>query len=134
MIYSLSESCSWVDVHPTSDSSTGEHDTITVDIDTANLSEGSHICDISISSEGGSETFTVMVNVVPCQTPSLRGDLNGDDTLTPADAAIVLEIAVGSRPCNATTLAAADVNSDGRVTSLDALMILQAAAGTMDLS
>ena len=44
---------------------------------------------------------------------------------TTADAAIALEIAVGSRPyCDAV-----DVNGDGRVTSLDVLMILQAAAG-----
>jgi len=52
----------------------------------------------------------------------------GDSALTVADAAIALQIAVGSRPCNATTLAAADMNDDGRVTSLDALIILQAAS------
>jgi hypothetical protein len=54
-----------VEVNPTSGSSTGEHDTITVDIDTTGLSEGSHTCGISISSNGGSGTFTVTVNVVP---------------------------------------------------------------------
>jgi uncharacterized protein YprB with RNaseH-like and TPR domain len=64
--YSLSESCSWIDAHPTSGSSTGEHDTITVDIDTTGLSEGSHTCDITISSNGGGGTFTVTVNVAPC--------------------------------------------------------------------
>ena len=71
LTYSLSESCGWVDVHPTSGSSTGEHDTITVDIDTTGLSEGSHTCDISISSNDGSGTFTVTVNVVPCEEPIL---------------------------------------------------------------
>ena len=39
----------------------------------------------------------------------LRGDLNGDDTLTPADAAIALEIAVGSRSFDDL----ADVSGDG---------------------
>ncbi|MEA1870556.1 MAG: dockerin type I repeat-containing protein, partial [Euryarchaeota archaeon] len=63
----------------------------------------------------------------------IRGDLNSDCILTPADAAIALEIAVGSRPCDAATLDAADVSGDGRVTSLDALMILQAAAGRIEL-
>ena len=54
--------------------------------------------------------------------------------LTPADAAIALQIAGGgSASCDAATLAAADVNGDGRVTSLDALMILQAAAGAIEL-
>jgi len=57
-----------------------------------------------------------------------HGDLNFDGILTPTDATIALEIAVGSRPCDATMLAAADMSRDGRVTSLDALMILQAAA------
>jgi len=63
-----------------------------------------------------------------------KGDLNSDSILTPADAAIALEIAAGgSASCDATTLAAADVSGDGQVTSLDALMILQAAAGKIEL-
>ena len=66
LTYSFSESCGWVEVNPTSGSSTGEHDTITVDIDTTGLSEGPHTCEISISSNGGSGTFTVMVNIIPC--------------------------------------------------------------------
>ena len=67
-------------------------------------------------------TITEIINI----TVLTKGDLDGDDILTPTDAAIALQIAVGSRPCNATTLAAADMNGDGRITSLDALMILQA--------
>ena len=62
-----------------------------------------------------------------------KGDLNSDHLLTPADAAIALEIAAGSRIYDADTLAAADVSGDGSVTSLDALMILQATAGTIVL-
>jgi hypothetical protein len=65
LTYSLSETCGWVEVNPTSGSSTGEHDGITVDIDTAGLSEGSYICNISISSNGGNGTFTVTVNIIP---------------------------------------------------------------------
>ena len=66
-------------------------------------------------------------------TATIKGDLNGDGTLTPADAMIALEIAVGSRPCDDAMLTAADVSGDGRVTSLDALMILQAATGGIAL-
>ena len=65
LTYSLSESCDWMEVNPTSGSSTGEHDTIRVDIDTTGLSEGTHTCDITISSNGGTGTFTVRVNIVP---------------------------------------------------------------------
>ena len=60
---------------------------------------------------------------------SIKGDLNGDSALTSADAAIALEIAVGSREYNPV----ADVSGDDRVTSLDALMIMQAAAGAISL-
>ncbi len=69
----------------------------------------------------------------PWHEPYAPGDLNGDGKITPADAAIALQIAVGSRPCDPTMLAAADVSGDGKVTSLDALMILQAAAENIDL-
>ena len=57
-----------------------------------------------------------------------KGDLNHDSQITPADAVIALQIAVGSLPCDVTMIATADVSGDGSVTSLDALMILQAAA------
>ena len=60
-------------------------------------------------------------------TPKI-GDLDGDDQITPADAAIALAIAVGgSASWDPAKLAAADMSGDGSVTSLDALMILQAA-------
>jgi parallel beta-helix repeat protein len=61
-------------------------------------------------------------------TPSQKGDLNGDGILTPADATIALAFAAGgSASCDPAMLAASDVSGDNRVTSLDALMILQVA-------
>jgi parallel beta-helix repeat protein len=84
-------------------------------------------------------TLTVVDNVGATDTEiknvivSIKGDLNCDGEITPADALICLQIAVGSRPCDDAMLAAADVSGDGMVTSLDALMILQAAAGNIDL-
>jgi len=54
----------------------------------------------------------------------MDGDLNSDGILTPADAAIALQLAASGGYDPAT-----DVNQDGRITSLDALMILQTAAG-----
>ncbi|CAD6493594.1 MAG: hypothetical protein DIAAKJNI_00522 [Candidatus Argoarchaeum ethanivorans] len=52
---------------------------------------------------------------------SPKGNLNSDGYINSADAAIALEIAVGSRSFDD----AADVSGDGRVSSLDALIILQ---------
>ena len=58
----------------------------------------------------------------------LRGDLNSDGEITPADAAIALQLAASGEYDQL-----ADVDCDGQVTSLDALMILQAAAGNIEL-
>jgi hypothetical protein len=69
-----------------------------------------------------------LVNVTVDMPSATRGDLNGDDHITPADAAIALQIAsTGAQ--NPT----ADVSGDHRVTSPDTLMILQAAAGAIEL-
>ncbi len=59
---------------------------------------------------------------------SVKGDLNDDDDLTPADATIAFRLAA-TGACDG----AADVSGDGTVTSLDALMILQAAADMVEL-
>jgi hypothetical protein len=58
----------------------------------------------------------------------MRGDLNGDNHITPADAAIALRLAATGGWDSA-----ADVDGDNHITSLDALMILQAAADAIDL-
>jgi len=63
----------------------------------------------------------------------VQGDLNNDAQITIVDAAIALEIAAGSRVCDAAMLAVVDVNNDGQVTSLDALMILQSAVENIDM-
>ena len=63
-----------------------------------------------------------------CPPSSVKGDLNDDGALTPADAAIALRLAATGAHDDA-----ADVSGDGKVTSLDALMILQAAAEMVEL-
>ncbi|MEA1863823.1 MAG: dockerin type I repeat-containing protein [Euryarchaeota archaeon] len=69
-----------------------------------------------------------LVNVTIDMPSATRGDLNNDNQITPADAAIALQLAaVGAQN------PAADMNDDGRITSLDALMILKAAAGRIEL-
>jgi len=65
LTYSLSESESWLEVAPLSGDSTGEHDTIDVYVDTTGLTPGmSYHGDILISSDGGSDVFTVDMYVV----------------------------------------------------------------------
>jgi len=61
--YTLSTTETWIDIIPTNGSSQGETDTITLTIDTTGLSVGQHIGEVTISSNGGSGTFTVTVYV-----------------------------------------------------------------------
>jgi outer membrane protein assembly factor BamB len=61
--------------------------------------------------------------------PIINGDLNCDLAVTAADAAIVLQMAVGA----VHAIEEADMNGDGMVTSLDALMILQVAADNIGM-
>jgi len=72
----------------------------------------------------GFNPAVVSVNV----TASTKGDLNHDDQITSADAAIALQIAVSGE-----YVPEADIDENGCVTSLDALMILQAASGRIEL-
>ena len=85
---------------------------------TADIITGADWTEVEVDNNG------VIVNV----GTSGVGDLNGDDRITPADAAIALRIAATGAHDDA-----ADVSGDDRVTSLDALMILQAAAGRIEL-
>ncbi|RZN15354.1 MAG: hypothetical protein EF812_02805, partial [Methanosarcinales archaeon] len=87
-----------------------------------NLLDGSHTITARVTDSKG---VTVTDSIVISSYNKLRGDVNSDTQITSADAAIVLQIAVGSSLCDSKTLAVADVSEDGKVTSLDALMILQ---------
>ena len=71
MSYSFSWEEDWVDVSPISGTSTGEHDTITVTIDTTSLEIGAHTCSILITTTDGTGYFTVDVNVVEYEEPTL---------------------------------------------------------------
>jgi len=68
--YSVSESESWLDVSPISGDSAGEHDSITVDVDTTGLTPGMvYHADIGISSDGGMGMVGVDMYVVSSITP-----------------------------------------------------------------
>lgn len=62
--YELYWSEDWVDVSPIKGYSIGEHDIITVKIDTSELPVGLHTGDISIITDGGNGNFTFSVNVL----------------------------------------------------------------------
>ncbi|MCK4651689.1 MAG: hypothetical protein KAT13_01195 [Methanosarcinales archaeon] len=72
--------------------------------------------------------YLPMDKLFETKSPLLKGDVNGDGEVTPADAVIVLAMAARGEQSTE-----ADLSGDGRVTSLDALMILQAAAGKIEV-
>ena len=59
--YTISESCDWIEVTPLSGDSTGEHDTITVTVETTDFTPGSYTYDITINSDAGNGQFTVQL-------------------------------------------------------------------------
>jgi len=63
--YNLAPSDTWMTVLPTSGSSTGETDTIDVTVDTTGLTAGPYTGQVTITSDGGSGTFTVEMFVLP---------------------------------------------------------------------
>jgi len=62
--YELEENRNWIEVYPASGSSIGEHDIITITIDTSYLSCGDHEAEIYIHSGNGEGVFTVYVNII----------------------------------------------------------------------
>jgi rhodanese-related sulfurtransferase len=72
LVYSITENCTWITVTPTSGGSSGEHDIITVDIDTSVLDAGFHQCDIQITTtNAGDAVLRVSVNTSMADAPRI---------------------------------------------------------------
>ena len=84
--YSLSEGATWLSLSSTSGTSTGEWDDITVYLDTSELDNVPYSASIDISSNGGTSSILVSVNVVvvgaspvlTCSTSSINFDWVGE--------------------------------------------------------
>ena len=59
----------------------------------------------------------------------VRGDVNGNGSVTAFDASIVLQNVVGATSLDSTSQCAADYNANGSVTAFDASLILQCVVG-----
>jgi agmatine deiminase len=77
--YTLDESCGWVSLSTNIGNSTGEHDPITVMVNTTGLPYGPYHCDILISSDVGTEIFEVDMTVVASGTPIIDVDQSVSD-------------------------------------------------------
>ena len=61
--WSLSDDAAWLSEDPTSGSSTGEHDTVTVSVDIAGMSVGDYSTNITITAEAGNSPQVVPVSL-----------------------------------------------------------------------
>jgi hypothetical protein len=85
LTYSISENLNWITVSPTSGSSTGEHDTITVNVLNTGSMSGYYSGSISISSNGGSGGIFVDITINSQQTAdwTIMVYMDGDNNLYP---------------------------------------------------
>ncbi len=67
----------WITLSPTSGTSTGEHDTVTVTIDTTGLSQGNHSGFISISSNDGGESRYFNIDLFINNPPNTPNKFSG---------------------------------------------------------
>jgi len=119
--YELSWDCGWIySVSPISGESTGEHDTITVEINTAGLYFGDYSCDITISSNdpAGDVVFTVYVTVGNCgELPILEITRPSEPMLYLSDEGIMpfgLNLIIGP-----ITLKADAIDEDGTIERIE---------------
>ena len=60
----------------------------------------------------------------PLSKPVVRGDVNGDETITIADVTALVNIILGTDNANASANDAADMNEDGSITIADVTMLV----------
>jgi hypothetical protein len=77
LLYSFNWDADWVDVVPTSGNSIGEHDKITVSIDTTAMNIGNYSTDIVIYSNAGTELFTVSVTIISSEKLEIESICGG---------------------------------------------------------
>jgi len=77
LTYSLDPQCSWLTLSEYSGSSTGEEDTIQIYVDTTNLDDGEHSCNVNIDSNDISAVFTVDIEVFDPNKPKLTFNPTG---------------------------------------------------------
>lgn len=85
--YTLNENCSWLMVDPTFGSSSGEHDTVTVTVNSTGLSPDKYHGTIQIISENYSEFFIVDMEVI--ENPAGAGGVDQQQTVYTNDYALM---------------------------------------------
>ncbi|MCR5040950.1 MAG: dockerin type I repeat-containing protein, partial [Clostridia bacterium] len=90
---------------------------------------GTAVADGALVFWGGTGTFVIVDTTAELETEFTRGDIDGDGTVTAADARLALRIAVGLEEVTLRQRAAGDVDLDGASTPADARLILRKVVG-----
>jgi len=119
--YTIADNADWLSVSPDAGSSIGEHDTITISYQTADLAIDSYSATITISAPAASPptaTVTVSLNVV--DSPYAAADFNRDRYVEQSDFQHLFDCVTGPNAGPpADGCADADIDRDGDVDSED---------------
>ncbi len=75
--YALSTECEWIEIFPTSGISHGEHDIITIYVDTKGFDPGYYSCGINITTNGGGKgVFIVNFTILIVNWPDINCEAN----------------------------------------------------------
>ena len=121
-------------VMTTSSQTPGQNYTLT--INGVKFTNGSYMNNYTVQFQGYGAGQPCTTNCPPPPPPSgsgLLGDANSSNTVTSADALLVLQYYVGLRNANDLSLCRANADQSSGVTSADALKILQKVVGTVTL-
>ncbi len=120
LTYSISENAFWMSVDPTSGTSTGEADSITVSFASAGLTPGTYTTSITVTAPGADNTPQTIGVTLTVREPPVPGDLNEDRHVDYHDVAIFLPCITGpAQGPPAIGCDLADIDSDDDVDQSD---------------
>lgn len=133
--YSISDDVSWLAVSPSSGTSTGEEDTITVTFTTTGLNLGTYTAAITISDPEAANSPQQISVALTVWEPPRPGDLDGDRDVDVADLQIFIRCMTGteSGPV-AADCRKADMDSDNDVDQSDFGLLQRCFSGSLPSS
>lgn len=117
--YTLSESAGWLSVSPTSGSSTGEADTITVNYAATSLPLGTYNTSILVSDPAASNPLVSLPVSLTVTLSPIPGDFDNDLHVTSADVVTFIDCLAGPSTAVPFGCGRADFNTDGHVDQTD---------------
>jgi subtilisin family serine protease len=124
MAIKFKKSPSWLSVYPASgEINTDQPSTVITDVDATDILGGEYSAFLDISSNGGSESVHVLLNVDGAGTTT-SGDANLDGVVNVLDVVLIVNFVLGDLNPNTQQQIASDINNDGEINVLDIVGIV----------